>query len=68
MRVVERKSSIFLFVFIFPIKDSALSSFSSQDFRGFTKAGLESKELQRFFRSCGGISEHSESESLSALA
>ena len=34
---------VFIFVFIFPIKDSALSSFSLQGFRGFTKAGLESK-------------------------
>ena len=57
-----------VFVLIFSSKDSALSSFSPQGFRGFTEASIE--ELQRFFsfRSCGSISEHPGSGSLSALA
>ena len=48
--------TVFVFVFIFPIKDSALSLFSPQGLRGFTEAGLGSEGLQHFLCSCGSIS------------
>ena len=37
---------LFCYCIIFPIKDSALSPFSPQGFRGFTEAGPGSEELQ----------------------
>ena len=59
--VVERAWKSLDLVFLFSIKDSALSSFFLWGFRGFTEASLGSQELQRFFSfcSCCGISKHS---------